>query len=403
MKSRALMLVCLGAFAVGCEPEAVDPDATFTIEGSLVDEDGVAAANTDFRIFKVDSFIWRDDGLLHYDDLSAYPGLSDVFEYETDSDGDFSVNLKGSDVNAADGSNAAQLAVVYQKDGDEFEYLATSTVWNYFTNANPVWAAGTLRLWDAGSASQSSNKLTFDWGDNDAPSGNNPDASRPFFLYAYESGAAQLQWAEHTFDTEIEVPRGAFGNGNSPDWFLCGYSQEAIGSRYYFHRSSLKTSTNEPVTGWQNTDYNNNFLDEVSEALVDSQNHSFVSDDAEDGDLSTSYDFPGDAINNQVFYVDLGEVEVFRDVLIYDLGVAFMDSANVTLSVSDENSITAPVSNWTQLESWQGDYDFENWIYLGYSAGNSTESGRWLKIEVDDVGSNPYFLFVDEVMVKYGN
>ena len=209
MKRHLLTLLTLTTAA--CNPPAVDPNADFNIEGTFIDVDGSPAGNTKVHIYKIDSIFGRE-----HDYLQNLAGLEpdSIFTTETNSAGEFSVTFKGHEVNTEDGTGAAFLTVVHYADGDPLSYLATGTAWYSFNNANPTWTVGNVKLWNGGMASETNDELiAFDWSNNPAP--NDSGAGYPYYVWAYNSGSENLQWAAATYDRAIDVPRAAFDNGDA--------------------------------------------------------------------------------------------------------------------------------------------------------------------------------------------
>lgn len=384
---------CFALLTTACNPPAVDPDAIFTIQGRLVQANGTPAADTTVRVFKVDDFLlFQRDSLLHFP-AGAEPPTNARYSTRSGADGRFTIELEGRQVNTDGGGGAAWLSVVYQEGGDATQYLATATDWYAFSDTNPLWDAGDLKLWDAGMAMQAGSTIAFDWSSHEAPSGHLPDDERPYFLFAYDHGSADLQWATHTFDSSVDVPRAAFGDSSyDPEYYLVGYSEEMGGSRRYMHRSSLKVD----VSGWQSS-YHAGRVDYVENGtaeIVDDSNM-LITGAANDGDLTTAYLFSGSAETE--FYVDLGGPVPVGDILIYNLGIANQRNAEITVDVSADDVSVAPTT-WTNVVTEQGEQEFQNWVYLGYS-GSLT--ARWVRVRVSNTtgGLAPYLKWVGEVKV----
>lgn len=390
-----------------CGPAPVDENASFTIEGQLYNASGAVAGSTTVRVLRVDSFlsaqVFNADTLLHIPDLSAI-NVDEQFTTTSDSTGHFSLTLRGAQVNTASGNNAASLAVLYQSNGVATSYLATATDWHSFTDEDPVWDVGQLRLWDGGTASQSGDLISYTWAASPLPGSNVADADRPSFVFSYNAASSLLQWAEHTSASSVNVPRGAYDDGNAAEYFIVTYSQS--GSQHYHHRTNVKAVSN--WTAIQTN--NNNYLQGAWGAkILDSFGAEFAPE-AKDNSLDPDtgrYFFSGATGDREVFYVDLGGVRSnISDVFVYDLGVAYLSNALVYVDVSNLDQVTPPALNdgsWTNLIAVDGDQEFQSWLYLAYTGATPIPATRWIRViaEPEAAGASPYFVFLDEVKVKY--
>jgi hypothetical protein len=371
------------ALASACKPAPLDPDAIFTIEGHLVNPDGSDAAYTTVRMYKVDFWdaaIFIEDSFLHVPVVGSQ-GLQGEFSTTSDADGHFRWDLRGAELNSETGG-AGSLSVVHQLDGDMYAYVATATDWYTFTNNNPMWDTGELRLWDSAGATAQQNgaSVNFNWGTQEAPSGFENDGERPYFLFAYDNGSPTLQWGEHTFSSNATVPRSAFSPSASmaPEWFLVGYMRENSGSRTYMMRTGLKTAG-----PW--------YSDSTSQlaTTLRQDGSTFATDGVVD--IDSAYHF---SVGPTEITATLNDgLSPVSDVLVYGLGVANLRNAEIQLEGRNGTS-------YTILETYMGDRDFENWLYLGWT-GNEMFEEIVISVSNRTGGAAPYFLFVDEVEVRY--
>ncbi|MEE8408506.1 MAG: hypothetical protein V3T05_02775, partial [Myxococcota bacterium] len=132
---------------VACNPPAVDPDAVFTIQGSLADEtDSSPGSGVNVYFYKIDSIFGREDNFLQYDSIDVINSggpPNATYSTQTDANGDFAIDLEGRQVNTDGGGGAAWLTAVYFDSGTEDDYLATATDWHAFSDADPIWDVGT--------------------------------------------------------------------------------------------------------------------------------------------------------------------------------------------------------------------------------------------------------------------
>ncbi len=397
-----LHLASLLLWAASCGPPAVNPDSIFTIRGVLQNANGLAAGDTDFKILKTDNAWDREDNILNNPSL---PGTEQPFTStytgRSFSDGSFEMELRGNQVNQTNGKGAAYLAVLFEEEGSSSNLMATATEWHNFRDTNPTWDAGTLALWDGGSARQSQGVVTFSMNGNDgaAPIGNTRDTTRPAFMMAYPVGSNGLQWAGQTLGSSMTAPRSAFDPGVSPDFFFTTFSQESSGSRTYKHRSSWKVNA---ISAWSSSTNVTNYLTESWGAeVLDADLVTMPG--AFDDNLGTPFEWTT-ASNATEFFVDLSVSRSVQDIIVYDLGVENYQNATLSISISSDSGDLVPAT-WEELETWDGHDGFIGegtvpWLYMGVSGNYLT---RWIRIEVHNVGAGaaPYFAFVDEVVVRY--
>src|SRR5690606_39120371 len=82
--------------------------------------------------------------------------------------------------------------------------------------------------------------IEFDWTSDPAP--NDTQAGYPYFVFAYNAGSEDLQWAATTFDRNVDVPRAVFDDGDGAEFFITAYSK--VGSQRYQLRTDLKFVNN---------------------------------------------------------------------------------------------------------------------------------------------------------------
>ncbi len=388
---RRLTWLAASFVLAACNPPAVDPNATFTIQGDLVDELGAPAANTTVYVFKTDSVFLRDDYYLQ--NLDDFPADA-IYYTDSDSVGHFEMSLKGVQVNTAGGGGAAYLAAVYYKDGgykQDVGQLATGTEWHHFADSDPVWEVGTLKLWDTGSASQIGSSIQMSW--TAAPAGNEAAAGMPYFVFMYEAGDTYLRWADHTFNTDIDLPRNAFIGGNPAEFFIAGFSKAPGGSQLYQHRTGWGAVSNwGPGSGSGNWAYKAPIYDGAGMAL---SNGDYIVDN----NIATGVSFPSGSVT--ALQLDLGGSTALEEIFVYNLQVQNLDDAVVTVSSTNEATASPPTSYPTTLATFVGSEEIQNWLYLDVVPASAT-SATWIRVQVDLVGvsgATPYFTGVDEIEV----
>lgn len=382
--------------AAACNPPAVNPDGVFTVRGSLEDADGFPAANTDFHLLKLDL---RLDTKSRYLNGPTVPGTEQPFQGffvgRSTSDGSFSMELRGDQVNRNDGGGAAFLALLYESQGSSINLMATRTEWEFFSDNDPVWDVGTVKLWKGGSATQIAAQVDFNL--SGAPQGNTRDTSQPSFVSVYPVGG-DLAWASHTLGSRISVARSAFAAGASPEFFMTTSSRENGGSRTYRHRSGYRT-----VAGWQTTNNSSNYVSRVEDDTGGAMTGAY------DNDKSTTFAWPS-GVQAKVFHIDLATHDVFRDILIYNLGVENFGNARVSVSIATGHTASTVPTIWTEMDSQLGHDGFDGeeivpWLYTSTSNAQESVLTRWIKVQVDNksfgVGAPAHFKFVGEVEVRY--
>ena len=124
----------------------------------------------------------------------------------------------------------------------------------------------------------------------------------------------------------------------------------------------------------------------------------FANNRATDGDYNPDNDYFFGPLTSDI-YIDLGSVQAFGHVLFYNLGVSRLHDAVVTVTASTDNTIDPdPLSFTTGLGTVQGDWEFDNWLYVDAQGATA----RWIHVEVERFGTsgaNPEFEWVSEIRV----
>lgn len=383
MKSiTKLFVLSAGVGLAACVPAPVDPHADFTIEGALIGLDGEGDPNATVRVIKIDSWLGQERHiLLDYLDESPNAWAEKVFTTTTESDGSFSLELTGAQVNNSDGSGAAYLAVLYQTPSDPD--LATITDWHNFTDTNPVWSAGDIKLWNGPTAAADDDVVTFS--KNDPPAGNKWDTTWPLFALAYTEnnnspGDYFLEWGGHTYNSSLVVPRAAFTGTEAPGYVMIARSTQ--NGREMEHRSSYLAVT---ATDWSDAPIKYNYLDGGGASLLDQKGTPITAKEATDTLLSEPWLEFG--FDDTAFYVDLGSVQPITDILVYNLVVSpSLNKATLTIDISSDPDITTADTNssWQNIQTaGPGTLDLQNWIFLGWTG---SESAQLIRIQVDGGG-----------------
>jgi hypothetical protein len=159
---RSLILATVATLAAACGNPAVDPDATFTAKGKLVDTQGRPLAGAEVRLVKY----WSAGQLLQpaaEDVFAERPRSDDALGVEvvgtvrTGADGAFEFTARGSQLAAPGGytttEGLVEVATTVVVARDPADDARASGVYSYpyvFQQAGRVWDAGTLNLLDSG-------------------------------------------------------------------------------------------------------------------------------------------------------------------------------------------------------------------------------------------------------------
>lgn len=169
-------LACVASFAVACGNPAVDPNATFEAQGSVVGGDGQPLANAEVRLIKYSS----DTNLFapSTEDLFSDSPASDpdialtvgvVKTVMTGADGTFKMEFTGAEIAApggyttGDGLVEVATTVIVVRDPSPMNAEKRAGVYTYsyvFQQANKIWGTGKLNMWDPQATADTSRALT---------------------------------------------------------------------------------------------------------------------------------------------------------------------------------------------------------------------------------------------------
>ncbi len=169
-----LLLGAVGVLAPACTNPTVDPNATFTAKGVVVDETGAPLVDAEVRLIKY----WSDLNVFQPNvetlfadnpngDSAVGLGVAVVDTARTNSEGEYSFEFLGDDIRKPGGVTTAtgevEVADVVVVVRDPLDTTRQSGVYTYhylFQPAAKVWDAGELGLWDSQAEADSSDALT---------------------------------------------------------------------------------------------------------------------------------------------------------------------------------------------------------------------------------------------------
>lgn len=169
----SMVAVALAGLATACGNPAVDPDATFTAKGEVVDAAGQPLANAEVRLVKY----WSAANLLApvTEDLFAETprgepdlglGVAVVQSVRTDASGKYEMTFQGRDIASPNGYTTAEglvevaTAVVVVRDpADDSKQSGVYTYPKLYMQADKIWDAGKLNLWNAEAVADVSDAL----------------------------------------------------------------------------------------------------------------------------------------------------------------------------------------------------------------------------------------------------
>jgi hypothetical protein len=171
-----LLLGAVGAVASACTNPTVDPSATFTAKGVVVDQTGAPLANTEVRLIKY----WSDFNTFQpsvetlFDDNpdgdDGVLGVKVVDKVNTNSEGEYEFTFTGEDISkpggVMTGTGLVEVADVVAVARDPSDVSGKSGVYTYnklYMTSDKVWDAGELPLWDSEAEADGSTALTDGW------------------------------------------------------------------------------------------------------------------------------------------------------------------------------------------------------------------------------------------------
>jgi hypothetical protein len=171
---KHVLLLCIaGVLAPACTNPTVDPNATFTAKGVVVDETGAPLANAEVRLIKY----WSDFNIFQpsVETLFAENPNGDsaiglnvelVDKVNTNSEGEYEFEFLGSDIENPDGvmtmTGEVEVADVVVVVRDPFDTSRKSGVYTYrktYMTSDKIWDAGELPLWDSQAEADNSDAL----------------------------------------------------------------------------------------------------------------------------------------------------------------------------------------------------------------------------------------------------
>jgi hypothetical protein len=171
--NRLLLIGLAGLLSPACTNPTVDPAATFTAEGTVVDETGAPLTNTEVRLIKY----WSDFNIFQpsVDTLFAENpngdsaiglGVELVAKATTNSEGEYEFTFTGEDISkpggVMTGTGLVEVADVVVVVRDPLDTSKKSGVYTYrktFMTSDKNWDAGELPLWDSKAEADNSNAL----------------------------------------------------------------------------------------------------------------------------------------------------------------------------------------------------------------------------------------------------
>lgn len=188
---RLLTVIAVAALGAACSNPTVDPASTFEINGRALAADGTPLASTQVKLIrhfdKLKLLAPTVDALFDCTGDCSDSGtgleLAVVKTITTGSDGSFSTTVTGAEIQAKNGLTDSQgkvevssLVLVVLDPTDAAKKAGVYSFDQLFSQADKVWSAGSLKLWDSNATADASDAVTrglvrFSWKGAPVPSG----------------------------------------------------------------------------------------------------------------------------------------------------------------------------------------------------------------------------------------